>query len=195
MILDNDVEFAVGYSEPNAGSDAASMRLKAERTEQRRQVGLAAQRAEDVDDLRALRRVVLARHAHRPRRQAPRHHAHARAARPARHHDPAASGRWATSAPTRCSSRTCSCPTSTWSARSTAASSTSRRRSTSSASRCSRSRRSSSASTCSATTSQRGDRRRRAAARGPGRSQPRSRGWPPTPRSPACSACASWPRR
>jgi alkylation response protein AidB-like acyl-CoA dehydrogenase len=31
MILDNEVEFAVGYSEPNAGSDAASMRLKAER--------------------------------------------------------------------------------------------------------------------------------------------------------------------
>src|ERR1041384_3442322 len=29
MILRNDVEFAVGYSEPNAGSDAASMRLKA----------------------------------------------------------------------------------------------------------------------------------------------------------------------
>jgi 3-oxocholest-4-en-26-oyl-CoA dehydrogenase alpha subunit len=29
MILANDVEFAVGYSEPNAGSDAASMRLKA----------------------------------------------------------------------------------------------------------------------------------------------------------------------
>ena len=34
MILRNEVEFAVGYSEPNAGSDAASMRLKAERTEQ-----------------------------------------------------------------------------------------------------------------------------------------------------------------
>ncbi|HVJ96339.1 MAG TPA: acyl-CoA dehydrogenase family protein [Acidimicrobiia bacterium] len=33
MILNNDVEFAVGYSEPNAGSDAASMRLKAERGE------------------------------------------------------------------------------------------------------------------------------------------------------------------
>jgi hypothetical protein len=31
MILENDVEFAVGYSEPNAGSDAASMRLKAVR--------------------------------------------------------------------------------------------------------------------------------------------------------------------
>src|SRR5690242_16078439 len=28
-ILRNDVEFAVGYSEPNAGSDAASMKLKA----------------------------------------------------------------------------------------------------------------------------------------------------------------------
>jgi alkylation response protein AidB-like acyl-CoA dehydrogenase len=34
MILRNEVEFAVGYSEPNAGSDAAAMRLKAERTEQ-----------------------------------------------------------------------------------------------------------------------------------------------------------------
>jgi 3-oxocholest-4-en-26-oyl-CoA dehydrogenase alpha subunit len=33
MILRNEVEFAVGYSEPNAGSDAASMRLKAERAE------------------------------------------------------------------------------------------------------------------------------------------------------------------
>ena len=33
MILRNDVEFAVGYSEPNAGSDAASMRLKAVRGE------------------------------------------------------------------------------------------------------------------------------------------------------------------
>lgn len=31
MILENEVEFAVGYSEPNAGSDAASMRLKAVR--------------------------------------------------------------------------------------------------------------------------------------------------------------------
>ncbi|MSO37587.1 MAG: acyl-CoA dehydrogenase [Acidimicrobiia bacterium] len=34
MILRNEVEFAVGYSEPNAGSDAASMRLKAEPAEQ-----------------------------------------------------------------------------------------------------------------------------------------------------------------
>jgi alkylation response protein AidB-like acyl-CoA dehydrogenase len=32
-ILRNEVEFAVGYSEPNAGSDAASMQLKATKTE------------------------------------------------------------------------------------------------------------------------------------------------------------------
>jgi alkylation response protein AidB-like acyl-CoA dehydrogenase len=32
-ILANDVEFAVGYSEPDAGSDAASMKLKATRAE------------------------------------------------------------------------------------------------------------------------------------------------------------------
>jgi len=32
-ILENDVEFAVGYSEPGAGSDAAAMALKAVRTE------------------------------------------------------------------------------------------------------------------------------------------------------------------
>jgi alkylation response protein AidB-like acyl-CoA dehydrogenase len=38
-ILRNDVEFAVGYSEPNAGSDAASMRLKAERAERDGQTG------------------------------------------------------------------------------------------------------------------------------------------------------------
>lgn len=31
QILRNDIEFAVGYSEPNAGSDAASMKLRAER--------------------------------------------------------------------------------------------------------------------------------------------------------------------
>ena len=30
-ILDNEVEFAIGYSEPEAGSDAASMKLRAER--------------------------------------------------------------------------------------------------------------------------------------------------------------------
>src|SRR3954449_9564870 len=39
QILRNDIEFAVGYSEPNAGSDAASMRLKAERTEKDGQSG------------------------------------------------------------------------------------------------------------------------------------------------------------
>ena len=39
MILENDVEFAVGYSEPNAGSDAASMKLRAERHTQGSQTG------------------------------------------------------------------------------------------------------------------------------------------------------------
>jgi alkylation response protein AidB-like acyl-CoA dehydrogenase len=34
-ILENDVEFAVGYSEPQAGSDAAAMQLKATRDEER----------------------------------------------------------------------------------------------------------------------------------------------------------------
>jgi alkylation response protein AidB-like acyl-CoA dehydrogenase len=34
-ILANEVEFAVGYSEPNAGSDAASMQLKATRDDER----------------------------------------------------------------------------------------------------------------------------------------------------------------
>jgi alkylation response protein AidB-like acyl-CoA dehydrogenase len=38
-ILRNEVEFAVGYSEPNAGSDAASMRLKGERGERAGQTG------------------------------------------------------------------------------------------------------------------------------------------------------------
>ena len=38
-ILRNEVEFAVGYSEPNAGSDAASMRLKGVRGERDGQTG------------------------------------------------------------------------------------------------------------------------------------------------------------
>ncbi len=86
MILRNEVEFAVGYSEPDAGSDAASMKLKAVRHTEDGKDRLAAQRPEDLDHLGALRRVVLARRPHRPRQQAPRHHADARAARPARRH-------------------------------------------------------------------------------------------------------------
>ena len=66
-ILKNEVEFAVGYSEPNAGSDAASMQLKA--TKVRR--WLDAQRPEDLDDVGPLRRLVLGRRADRPGR--PKH--------------------------------------------------------------------------------------------------------------------------
>jgi alkylation response protein AidB-like acyl-CoA dehydrogenase len=39
QILENDVEFAVGYSEPDAGSDAAAMKLKAVRGERDGQTG------------------------------------------------------------------------------------------------------------------------------------------------------------
>ena len=70
QILRNDIEFAVGYSEPDAGSDAASMKLKATRGRGR----LAAQRAEDVDHVGPLRRVVLGRCPHRSGIEAPRDH-------------------------------------------------------------------------------------------------------------------------
>ena len=88
MILENDVEFAVGYSEPNAGSDAASMRLKGVKhtTEDGRE-GWLLQRPEDLDHLGPLRRVVLVRRPHRPRQQAHGHHAHAHPdGRPGHHH-------------------------------------------------------------------------------------------------------------
>ena len=67
-ILANEVEFAVGYSEPEAGSDAAAMKLKATETKRR----LDPQRPEDLDHLGPLRRVVLGRRPHRSRR-APKH--------------------------------------------------------------------------------------------------------------------------
>ena len=66
-ILRNEVEFAVGYSEPDAGSDAAAMKLKAVRGRRR----VDAQRPEGLDHLGPLRRVVLAGRPHRPRQQAP----------------------------------------------------------------------------------------------------------------------------
>ena len=147
-ILRNEVEFAVGYSEPDAGSDAASMKLKATR---------------DGDGWRLNGQKTWTTSAHfaewywvgartDPELEAPR----ASRCSSCRSTTPASpstrSGRWATSAPTTCSSTTCSCTTTTWSATSTTASSTSPRRSTSSASPCSRSRRSSSGSTCCATT-------------------------------------------
>ena len=82
-ILRNEVEFAVGYSEPNAGSDAASMQLKATRVGG----GVAPERPEDLDDLGPLRRLVLGGRPHRPRSaQAPRDHPVPGADEPPRHH-------------------------------------------------------------------------------------------------------------
>ena len=114
-ILRNEVEFAVGYSEPNAGSDAASMQLKAERAERDGDGWLLNGQKTWTTSAHFAEWYWLGTRTD-PEQQAPRHHADARAARPARHHHQRRSGRWATSAPTRCSSTTCSCPTSTSSA-------------------------------------------------------------------------------
>ena len=148
-ILRNEVEFAVGYSEPDAGSDAASMKLKAEKDGDgwmlngQKTWTTSAHFAEwywlgaaptPTSQARAASRCSSCRSTTRASRST-------------------ASGRWATSAPTRCSSTTCSCHDDYVVGEVGRGSSTSPRRSTSSASRCSRSRPSSSASTCCASTS------------------------------------------
>ncbi len=135
-ILRNEVEFAVGYSEPNAGSDAASMQLKATRDDGR----LGPERPEDLDHLGPLRRVVLGRRAHRPRVQARRHHPVPRPDRPARHHGQRHLDDGRRAHQRGVPQRRLRARTTTWWARWAAGSSTSRRRSTSSASPCSPSR-------------------------------------------------------
>ena len=71
-IMRGEIEFAIGYSEPGAGSDAANMQLHATKVARR----LAPRRPEDLDHLGALRRLLLARRAHRSRRaEAQGHHA------------------------------------------------------------------------------------------------------------------------
>ena len=156
MILRNEVEFAVGYSEPNAGSDAASMRLKAERTEQDGVSGwlLNGQktwttsahfaewywlgtRTDPTDKHRGITLMLMPLDQPGVTINAIKTMGGA----------PMGDER------TRSSSKTSSCLTTTWSARSTAGSSTSRRRSISSGSPCSRSRPSSSASICCVSTS------------------------------------------
>ena len=87
MILRNEVEFAVGYSEPNAGSDAASMRLKAERGERDGKPGWILNGQKTWTTSAHFAEWYWLGTRTDPERQAPRHHADARAARPARHHD------------------------------------------------------------------------------------------------------------
>ena len=71
-IIRGEIEFAIGYSEPQAGSDAASMQLKAIRDEAGR--GWVLVWAQDLDDLGAFRGLVLGRRAD-GRAQAQGHHA------------------------------------------------------------------------------------------------------------------------
>ncbi len=149
QIVRGEIEFAVGYSEPQAGSDAANMQLKAEPVAGR----LALERPEDLDHLGPLRRLVLARRTHGSGQTKARRHQPV----PDPHEPPGSRRsrrrpRSATSAPIPSSSTTCSCPATIWSASAEAASSTSRRPSISSASRCSRSRRSSRSSRSSSST-------------------------------------------
>ena len=112
-ILRNEIEFAVGYSEPDAGSDAASMQLKATR---------------DGDGWRLNGQKTWTTSAHfaewywvgaRTDPEAAKHTGITLFLVPLDHPgitDQRRSGRWATSAPTRCSSTTCACPTTTSSA-------------------------------------------------------------------------------
>ena len=63
-ILAGELHFSIGYTEPNAGTDLASLTTKA--VQGRRRVG--DQRPEDLHVAGQLRRLHLARRPHRPRR-------------------------------------------------------------------------------------------------------------------------------
>ena len=148
QILRGEIEFAVGYSEPQAGSDAANMQLKAEPV---------------PGGWRLNGQKIWTTSAHfadwywvgaRTDPEKPKHDGISLFLIPMNHPglEIQATRRSATTAPTRSSSTTSSCPTTISSASAATASRTSRRPSISSASRCSRSRRSSSASRCWSTT-------------------------------------------
>ena len=124
-ILNNEIEFAVGYSEPDAGSDAASMKLKA--TKDGDGWRLNGQKTWTTSAHFAEWYWVGARTDPSPSTTGSRCSS-CPSTIPASPSAP--SGRWAMSGPTRCSSTTSSCTTTTWSGTSTTGSSTSRRRST-----------------------------------------------------------------
>ena len=105
-ILAGEIHFSIGYTEPDAGTDLASLKTLG-RARRRR---VRHQRPEGLHQPRHRRRLHLARRAHQPRREEAQGHLdhhrpdrHARASRSRR------SATSATSTPTTRSTRTCGC--------------------------------------------------------------------------------------
>ena len=144
-ILNAEVEFAVGYSEPQAGSDAANMQLRAVHDDERGGWVLNGSKIWTTSRTSQTGTGWVRAPIRTTSTGASRSFSCPWITRDSRFRE---SRRSATSLRTRSSSRTSSFRTTMWSVRSTAASSTSRKPSISSASRCSRTRPSSSEWSC-----------------------------------------------
>ena len=133
-IIRGEVEFAIGYSEPQAGSDAANMQLRAERDDERGGWVLSGQKTWTTSAHFAdwywvgARTDADSKHRGITLFLVPMNHPRVSTSVP--------SGPSATSAPTRSSSTTSSCPTRRWWAKWGRAGPTSARPSTSSGSPC-----------------------------------------------------------